>query len=272
MRLLPALACGLCLAACSSPSTAPSTSPIGVTGVAVHFGAVVEVGTAVAVSATVSPDNIVSQGVLWTVTGPGCAGASCGTIGSCDRTVPPAGSGGGTCYTAPATVPTPATVTLTARSVADSTKAASATATILQVTGQPRTFIFDHTLSGYEDPYSPGSFFNLYDDGTFVLEYPAVVGAPEFLGAYTEADGVLTFAWEGWNIAGPWGATGILMGNSLTVNFNGTMQGSDFVSSVYTLQQTTGSDRISRLLVRQGEELRRAVVDQLLSPQARRGR
>lgn len=269
MRLLPALAFGLCLAACSSPSTAPSahstspTTPTGVTSVAVYFGSVAEVGVASEVMATVSPSGV-RQDVTWSVTGPGCSGASCGTIGPC--------SGGGTCYTAPATVPTPATVTLTARSVADSTKSASTTATIFQLTGQPRTFVFDRSLSGYVDAYQPGSFFNLYDNGAFVLEYPAVGTGPGYFGAYTEANGAITFAWEGWNIAGPWGATGTLNGDSLTVNFNDTMQGTDFDSAVYTLEQTAGSHRISRLLVRQGEEPRRALVDQKLSPQGRRER
>lgn len=270
MRLLPALALGLCIAACSSPSTAPSvpstssTTPTGVTSVAVYFGPVAEVGVATGVMATVSPSGV-RQDVTWSVTGPSCSGASCGTIAPCP-------GGDGICYTAPATMPTPATVTLTARSVADSTKSASTTATILQPTGQPRTFVFDHTLSGYQDPYSPGSFFNLYDNGTFVLEYPAVATDLGYFGAYTEANGALTFVWAAWNIAGPWGATGTLNGDSLTVNFNGTMQGTDFVSSVYTLQQTAGSHRISRLLVRQGEEPRRAVVDQQLSPEGRRDR
>jgi hypothetical protein len=156
--------------------------------------------------------------------------------------------------------------------VADSTKSASTTATILQLTGQRRTFVFDHSLSGYEDPYEPGSFFNLYDNGAFVLEYPAVAGNPGYFGAYTEANGAITFAWEGWNIAGPWGATGTLNGDSLTVNFNDTMQGTDFDPAVYTLQQTAGSHRISRLLARQGEEPRRALGDLKLSPQGRRER
>jgi hypothetical protein len=133
--------------------------------------------------------------------------------------------------------------------------------------GQWRTFVFDRSLSGYEDAYSPGSFFNLYDNGAFVLEYPAVATDPGYFGAYTEANGAITFAWEGWNIAGPWGATGTLNGDSLAVNFNDTMQGTDFVAAVYTLQQTAGSHRRSRLLVRQGEEPRRALVDQKLSPQ-----
>lgn len=39
----------------------------------------------------------------------------------------------------------------------------------------------------------------------------------EYRGRYTEANGVITFEWDGWSRAGPWGATGTLNGDSLTV-------------------------------------------------------
>jgi hypothetical protein len=68
--------------------------------------------------AVVSPAGA-SQSVAWSVAGTGCSGASCGTIDASGL------------YTAPPAVPTPATVTVTARSVVDSTKSANATVTIV---------------------------------------------------------------------------------------------------------------------------------------------
>jgi hypothetical protein len=57
--------------------------------------------------------------VNWTVSSAGCGGAACGTI-----------SGGGL-YTSPASVPSPATVSVLVTSVADPTKSASASVTIV---------------------------------------------------------------------------------------------------------------------------------------------
>ncbi len=57
--------------------------------------------------------------VTWSVTGKGCSGAACGVVSSTGL------------YSAPGTVPNPAAVTVTATSAADTSKAASATVTIL---------------------------------------------------------------------------------------------------------------------------------------------
>jgi hypothetical protein len=57
-------------------------------------------------------------GVTWTVSGAGCAGSACGTITSVGL------------YTAPATVPNPAAVKVTARAQADTSQSASAVITI----------------------------------------------------------------------------------------------------------------------------------------------
>ena len=57
--------------------------------------------------------------VSWSVAGSGCSGAACGTI-----------SAGGL-YTAPSTVPSPPEVSVTATSVADSTKSATALVTVI---------------------------------------------------------------------------------------------------------------------------------------------
>ena len=60
-----------------------------------------------------------STPVAWNVTGAGCSGAACGTINSSGL------------YTAPAVAPSPATVTITATSVADPTKSGAVNLTIL---------------------------------------------------------------------------------------------------------------------------------------------
>ena len=57
--------------------------------------------------------------VAWSVAGAGCSGAACGTINSSGL------------YTAPAVVPSPATVTITATSVADPTKSGAVNLTIV---------------------------------------------------------------------------------------------------------------------------------------------
>jgi hypothetical protein len=60
--------------------------------------------------------------VNWTVSGSGCSGSACGMISSNGL------------YTAPASIPSPATVTVTATSAADSAKSASATVKVVGIT------------------------------------------------------------------------------------------------------------------------------------------
>lgn len=74
--------------------------------------------------ATVSPSGA-NQAVTWTISGSGCIGASCGVIDAAGK------------YTAPATVPNPPTVVVTAKSVADLTKADTATVTITGAVTNP---------------------------------------------------------------------------------------------------------------------------------------
>src|SRR6266446_3655957 len=104
--------------------------------------ATVQTGGVQQFTATVSPSGT-NQAVTWSLSGTGCTGASCGTIGATGK------------YTAPATAPTPATVTLTATSVTDATKSASATITVTapapadlaKLTG-PYAFLFNGGDSG----------------------------------------------------------------------------------------------------------------------------
>jgi hypothetical protein len=65
-----------------------------------------------------------------------------------------------------------------------------------------------------------------------VLRYP---GIGDYRGGYTETDGAITFDWEGWSIAGQWGATGTLKNGVLTVQYNFIMQMSDFEDAAYVL-------------------------------------
>jgi hypothetical protein len=81
-------------------------------------------------------------------------------------------------------------------------------------------------------PYTLASRFVLREDGSFVLQYPHV----EYRGTYTEREGTIDFSWEGWSTAGPWGATGVLNGATLTVRYNIIMSLSDFEDAVYTRQ------------------------------------
>ena len=55
-----------------------------------------------------------------------------------------------------------------------------------------------------------------------------------YRGTYKETDGAITFNWEGWSVAGPWGATGTLANDRLVVRYNLIMQLSDFEDAVHT--------------------------------------
>jgi hypothetical protein len=103
------------------------------------------------------------------------------------------------------------------------------------LSGPSRTFVFDRGLTYQNvENYTRTSRFVLYDDGAFALQY----GTPalEYRGGYTEANGVITFEWEGWNVGGPWGASGTVTANTLTVQFNLIMQLTDFEDAVYVLK------------------------------------
>ena len=101
------------------------------------------------------------------------------------------------------------------------------------LSGPSRTFVFDHELA-YVSDYTKHSRFVLYDTGGFVLQYTSLVG-DGYRGGYTEANGVITFDWEGWSVAGPWAATGTLKDDILTVRYNDIMQWTDFEDAVYVL-------------------------------------
>lgn len=72
--------------------------------------------------------------MTWSVSGTGCSGAACGTVSSASSA-----SGTAVNYTAPATVPNPATIMLTATSASNSSVSASATITVTVPPGPPIT-------------------------------------------------------------------------------------------------------------------------------------
>jgi hypothetical protein len=100
------------------------------------------------------------------------------------------------------------------------------------LSGPSRTFVFDRELSYRVSDYTKKSRFVLYDNGAFVLYYVSL-GDGGYRGGYEDANGVIAFEWEGWSSAGPWGATGTIKGDSLTVQYNQIMQFTDFEDAVY---------------------------------------
>ena len=80
--------------------------------------------------------------------------------------------------------------------------------------------------------YTRHSRFVLGDDGTFAMEYE---GLAVYRGtySYSPANGIISFAWEGWSAAGPWEATGILREDVLTVTYNIVMMLTDFEDATY---------------------------------------
>ena len=134
-------------------------------------------------------------------------GAACGSSGPTSPT--------GTSQASALTSPTPPPAT-----------------TFPPLSGPSRTFVFDRELSCRVSDYTTKSRFVLYDNGAFVLQYPSL-GERGYRGGYEDANGGIAFQWEGWSIAGPWGATGTLKNDSLTVHYNQIMQLTDFEDAVY---------------------------------------
>jgi hypothetical protein len=79
-----------------------------------------------------------TTGVNWSVSGKGCSGTACGTIGSTGL------------YTAPSTAPAPAQVSVTATSTANSSISASATVTILASNNAKLNGSYAYMLKGFD--------------------------------------------------------------------------------------------------------------------------
>jgi hypothetical protein len=100
------------------------------------------------------------------------------------------------------------------------------------VLGTARTFNYDSALLYFVSEYTKHSRFVLYDNGDFALQYGSDF---EYRGRYSEANGVITFEQEVSRGGGPWGATGTLQGDLLTVRYSDRMRMSDFEDAVYRL-------------------------------------
>jgi hypothetical protein len=108
-----------------SSQSGGGTPIVGAVSVAVSPATVsVQAGRTQVFTATVLNDSG-TQGVTWALAGSGCSGATCGTLSAANSA-----SGAALTYTAPASVPNPALVTLTATSVTDGTKTAAAAITV----------------------------------------------------------------------------------------------------------------------------------------------
>jgi hypothetical protein len=120
-------------------ATASATITIAApAGVSVSFAAqppaALTIGNTFPLTAVVTGDSK-NGGVAWTVT---CGGAACGVLNPTTTA-----SNAATTYTAPAAIPTGSTVKVTATSVSDNTKSASATITIVGPALADGTYIYN---------------------------------------------------------------------------------------------------------------------------------
>ena len=99
-------------------------------------------------------------------------------------------------------------------------------------TGPNHIFVYRDSPYPRVAAYTLTSRFVLYDDGRFALQYEYPIG--EYRGTYTTSNGVVTFNWEGWSVAGPWGAEATLSRDVLSVRYNLIMQLTDFEDANYT--------------------------------------
>jgi hypothetical protein len=147
----PSSASGATITYTAPSALPPSTITVTATSVAdpTRSAAAVVIVTSAALTVSVSPsatsvaveqkltvtasvfNNEGNRGVIWRVTGPGCGGVSCGKLSSFfSKPNTPI------TYTAPANLPEPADVTLTAISIADFTKSSSTTIAITPLAGE----------------------------------------------------------------------------------------------------------------------------------------
>ena len=105
--------------------------------------------------------------------------------------------------------------------------------------GPSRTFIFDRESSYPVRDFTRKSRVVLYDNGAFELQYPpSQYGPGLYRGAYQHANDSIMFLFEfqGRSVGTPFDdATGILKGDSLTVQYDWNMRMADFEDAVYAL-------------------------------------
>jgi hypothetical protein len=107
--------------------------------------------------------------------------------------------------------------------------------TFPEVDQPARIFVVSPSPKYPMSAWTLNSRYVLYDNGTFVLEYLESLGSGRYRGTYREADGNLTFTFDGsgWAVAGQPDARGVLGGDTLTVSYNIIMQLSDFDDGMY---------------------------------------
>ena len=93
-----------------SVSVSPNTASVGAGSGSQNFTATIQ-------------NDFQNRGVTWSLSGAGCSGSTCGSLTNVTTT--------SVTYNGPASVPSPATVTLTATSVSDTTKTGAATITVI---------------------------------------------------------------------------------------------------------------------------------------------
>ena len=160
------MALGLCAFMCAPRSVAQTRITVRVS----PTSASVEVGTGTQqFTATVRRDSA-NRGVRWTLSGAGCTGSACGTLSATSSA-----SGTPITYRAPSSVPSPATVTLTATAVSNSTRKTSAAITVrppISVTISPASVSLNvsatqqFTASVANDPANQGVTWALSQSGS----------------------------------------------------------------------------------------------------------
>jgi hypothetical protein len=201
--------------------------PIPITVTFQPLPASLQVNVTVSVSAYVKNDTSANPQVKWTVS---CGGAECGSFNPTTMT-----SDYETAYTAPSAIPPGNTVTVTATSVADPTKSASANITIIAQapTLANGTYVFQ--LSG-----STGQNAN-FITGVLVALNGAITGGEQDTVGYTsDEDGDLfPYAFASGQISGgsygtkPDGNIQIALSNGETLNGVLAPGGKGFVGQLY---------------------------------------
>ncbi len=115
-RFLVILAATSLLAACGGGSSSNNSTPAISVALSPSAQTSLDDGQTVAFTATVSNDSA-SKGVTWTMSSTGCSGSACGTFTNSTTS--------GATYNTPASVTSTLTVSITAASVADSSKSAT---------------------------------------------------------------------------------------------------------------------------------------------------
>jgi hypothetical protein len=176
----------------SQPPPAPSSVTISPTSASVPAGTGTQNFTA-----TVMNDYL-SRGVTWALSGAGCSGAACGSLSNMTSSA--------VTYNAPASVPNPATVKLTATSVNDTSRSSTATITVtaaaapgaaavsVTITDTPPAGVtllaFEVNVTGAT--LNPGSVDLLGGKGPTQIELKQLETESAFLGTATVTPGTFT--------------------------------------------------------------------------------